>query len=75
MNIRKAKRGMLAYPPACFFVALRAATAASEAFFARAARSSRVIVSRERFPPIFPPLAPCLRKKSSTSGGSLFAMA
>ncbi len=50
----------------------RAAVAASDAFFARATRSSGVMVSRERFPPIFPPFAPCLRKKSRISGGSRF---
>lgn len=57
-------------------LARRAAAAAAEAFFARALRSSGVMVSRERFPPIFPPIlppfAPCLRKYSRTSGGSFF---
>lgn len=57
-----------------FRFALRAATAAAEAFFARAVRSSGVMVSRDRLPPILPPFAPCLRKNSSTSSGSLFAM-
>ena len=40
----------------------RAAAAAALAFFARATRCADVIVSRERFPPIRPPFAPCSRK-------------
>ena len=35
---------------------------------------AEVIVSRDRFPPIFPPLAPCFLKNSRMSGGSLLAM-
>lgn len=32
------------------------------------------MVSRERFPPMRPPLAPCFLKKARTAAGSLFAM-
>lgn len=64
--------GGIGYASGRFFFAFRAATAAAEAFFARAVRSSGVMVSRERFPPICPPFAPCLRKNSRTSDGSLF---
>jgi hypothetical protein len=48
--------------------------AALLAFLARALRCSTVIVCIDRLPPIRPPFAPCLRKNSSTSGGSFFAM-
>jgi len=41
--------------------AVRFFAAASEAFLARADRSSGVIVSSERLPPIFPPLLPISR--------------
>jgi hypothetical protein len=53
-----------------FFLASRAATA----FRARSERCSGVMVSRDRLPPILPPLEPWLRKYSSTSVGSFFAM-
>lgn len=67
-------RSRSTYPVDRFFLAFRAATAALEAFFARDTRSSGVIVSRDRFPPILPPFAPCLRKKSMASGGSFRVM-
>jgi hypothetical protein len=71
--LRKPLRWGNLYEPAPLLrFLLRAATAAAEAFFARAERSFGVIVSRERLPPIFPPLAPCLRKNSRTSAGSFF---
>ena len=41
--------------------AVRFAAAAIDAVLARAERSSGVIVSRLRFPPIFPPLLPISR--------------
>lgn len=40
------------------FFRLRAALAAAAAFFARAVRSSGLIVSKERLPPSFPPILP-----------------
>jgi hypothetical protein len=63
-------RGFLA----AFFARTSALFAA--AFLARAVRSSGVIVSRLRFPPIFPAAEPCafpsFRKYSDTSGGTRF---
>jgi hypothetical protein len=41
--------------------AVRFFAAARDAFFARAVRSSEVMVSRLRFPPILPPLRPISR--------------
>jgi hypothetical protein len=41
--------------------AVRFLAAAADAFFARATRSARVMVSRLRLPPIFPPLRPSSR--------------
>jgi len=65
-----------AYSSMRFLFPFRAAVAAAEAFFARAARSSGVMDAAAFFPPalppIFPPFAPCLRKNSKTSGGSFF---
>ena len=50
--------------------AFLASAAALLAFFALAVRCSAVIVSRDRLPPIRPPLAPCSLKNARTSGGS-----
>jgi hypothetical protein len=50
----------------------RLASLAATAFFARSERASGVIVSRERFPPIFPPRRPCSWKYARTSGGNFF---
>jgi hypothetical protein len=52
--------------------AFRFFAAASEAFLARAERSSGVIVSRLRLPPILPPLRPISRMTSETK--SFFSM-
>ena len=55
--------------------ALRAATAAAEAFFARAERSSGVMVSSERFPDLsanFPTLCILLAEKLQNFGRKLF---
>lgn len=43
------------------FAAVRFLAAAKDALLARADRSSAVMVSRLRFPPIFPPLRPISR--------------
>jgi len=57
-------------------LALRLASRAATALFARSERCSGVMVSSDRLPPILPPIlppfAPCLRKYSNTSGGSFF---
>ena len=59
-----------------FGLVARAADAAALAFFARAARCAAVILAAAVFPPVlppsFPPLEPCFRKNSRTSGGSFF---
>jgi len=59
-----------------FGLVVRAAAAAALAFFARAARCAAVILAAAVFPPVlppsFPPLEPCFRKNSRTSGGSFF---
>jgi len=52
-----------------------ASAAAWLAFLARSARCSGVIVSKDRLPPLRPPLAPCSRKNSRTSGGRFFTAA
>jgi hypothetical protein len=54
--------------------AFLASAAALLAFFALAARCSAVIVSKDRLPPIRPPLAPCSLKNLRTSDGSLFTV-
>ena len=46
--------------PCAFFA--RCTAAARLAFLARALRWAAVMVSRERLPPILPPLAPCFLK-------------
>ena len=52
----------------------RAAAAAALAFFARATRCARVILSAVRRPPIRPPFAPCSRRNSITAGGNFLAI-
>jgi hypothetical protein len=63
------KNHYLAFVGLAFF--LRTSTDFAAAFFALAVRSSGVIVSRLRLPPIRPPFAPCFLKKSRTARGSL----
>jgi hypothetical protein len=52
--------------------AFRLASRAATALRARSERCSGVMVTRDRFPPILPPSAPCFLKNSRTSGGSFF---